>query len=509
MFSVNLLLVVVPLLQAKRELRVAIYPTIPDLADDKHRSLLSWIENTFEMEYPGIDLKVSTAAFDIYDIDGFKDHFTSDPTAPHIVEIDTELLGEIVDEGLIAQIDPHSYGLNTPEAYLPFALEAVQYNGNYYGVPTYICGNYLMGINVGDVTQTCPLQNGVASYFNLSDILNQCEQDLLIPPRTMTVAGNFLGSFTLSNVYIDAYIDHHGSSTVNEAISSDIEAQMDVIADMRSFMDYCQVQGDNECLDGTFKMKKCLSMEILHERLTITGYMYSEIIGSLLQHAINYGIDVDVYSIIAPPLGPQNNFLMFTDALIVNKALLTTSEIQEDIDIFINFYSRLTTRLSIAFGIDLPSPHPPRYLMQARKDFYATEQVSSNTIYSALAAMLQYAVAAPNNGLYHNRRHLRDTIMQALDNVKNLPLESAEKLQCELISEIHPRDRSPRFEDFVHLLQTFNRTFTTNQYWEVLPEAKSNLMCIPNTNAALVNNINPFGIYLFMIMNICTFISTY
>ena len=89
----------------------------------------------------------------------------------------------------------------------------------------------------------------------------------------------------------------------------------------------------------------------------------------ILQCALVNGIDFDVYDIITPPLGPNNSFLMYTDALVINKALQTTT-ILRDIDVFMNFYSRLNTRLSIAFGDDLPMPHPPRYLMQARNDLY-------------------------------------------------------------------------------------------------------------------------------------------
>ena len=135
-FSVTVLLITLPLLEAQRELRVSIYPWIPDLADDKLQTLLSWIETTFENENPEIDLQVSTAAFDVYDLDDLKDNLIDDPSAPHIVEIDTILLGEIVDSGLIPQISLETYGLNVAGAYLPFTLEAIQYNGSFYAVPT-------------------------------------------------------------------------------------------------------------------------------------------------------------------------------------------------------------------------------------------------------------------------------------------------------------------------------------------------------------------------------------
>ena len=113
---------------------------------------------------------------------------------------------------------------------------------------------------------------------------------------------------------------------------------------------------------------------------------------------------------------------MFTDALVINRSLLTTS-IQQDIDNFMNFYSSLNTRLSIAFGNDLPSPHPPRYLMQARKDFYIAQQVMADKIYSTLNTTLQYTVAAPNYELYNKRHEMSRKITQAL-NIETDSLET-------------------------------------------------------------------------------------
>lgn len=408
-----LLMITVPL-QAQRELRVAIYPYIPDLAKDKLQTLITWIETRFEAENPEIDLQVSTPTCDIYDINEVRKCLTDNPTAPHVLEIDMMLLGDLVDEDLIISINPQAFGLNTIADYVPFTLEAVQYKGNYYAVPTNICGNYLMGINVGNITETCPVQNGVADYTNLSNVLNQCKQDLLFPPRTMTLTGNLE---RLPIIYIDAYIDFNGPDSVYEAVDSDIGAQTGVIANMKSFINYCQTQQENKCYEGAFESVDEMVTTIVENQQTITGYSYSEFTGAYLQHAITNDINIDVYSIIAPPLGPENNFIMFTDALVINKALLTNASttILQDINTFMNFYSRLTTRLSIAFGSDLPEPHPPRYLMQARADFYTTQQVKDDEIYSQLTTTLQYAVAAPNNEFWDKQDEMNKQIKQALN----------------------------------------------------------------------------------------------
>ena len=494
-----LLIVTTPLLQAERQLRVAIYPWIPDLADDKLQTLKSWIKNTFEAENPEINLTVITPTFDIYDINDLKTHLTNDSSAPHVVEIDTILLGEIVDEGLIAEINPQTYGLNVSGAFLPFSLEAVQYNESYYGVPTFTCGNFLMGINVGDISQTCPIDNEVTTYSDLNSILNQCKQDLLFPPRTMTLTGNFKGSWHLPITYINTFVDHHGRNATYEAITSDIGAQTDVIADMKSFIEYCQTQDSNKCFSGVFEDVANMITTIVDCRQTITGYSFSEYIGAYLQHAINNHIsDFHVYSIIAPPLGPENNFLMYTDALVVNKALLTTTTttVQEDIDAFMKFYSRLSTRLSIAFGDDLPMPHPPRYLMQARMDFYTARQVEADAIYSKLSTTLQYAIPAPNHGFYNNRQEMAQQITQALGITTEL-VPSVDQ-----VPHIHPRYRNISL-DVVGDYPDFNGT----KYWQVLPQVNNNLMC--TSSAANSNSISTIYTFLIWVITLCIFTSAY
>ena len=150
---------------------------------------------------------------------------------------------------------------------------------------TYICGGFQTGINVGDIIETCPLQNGVTSYSHLNSTLDQCKQDLIISPRLMTLAGNFEGSWTLPNTYIDAYIDQYGADAVYQAINSDIGAETDVIAAMKSFIEYCQVSSDNKCFDGTFSDITALVEAVVDKGETITSYGYSEYIGSFLQYA--------------------------------------------------------------------------------------------------------------------------------------------------------------------------------------------------------------------------------
>ena len=106
-----------------------------DINKDQYKSLLTWIEATFEGQNPDIDLTMFNPPYNVVDIyiynpESIAAYFqTSD--AAHILEIDTLILGDTVDTGVIAEIDLYKYGLLT-DNYLSLSLEAAAINGVYY-----------------------------------------------------------------------------------------------------------------------------------------------------------------------------------------------------------------------------------------------------------------------------------------------------------------------------------------------------------------------------------------
>ena len=403
----------------QRELKVGIYPYIPDINEDEYYSLLTWIETTFEGQNPNIDLTVFSPPYnvvDIYDPESIADYFRTTDAA-HILEIDTVILGEVVDTGVIAEIGSNKYGLLT-ENYLPFSLEAVTVNGAYYAVPTYICGNFLMGINTDQIgASTCPLSNGKESFRQLDTVLNQCKTDMLNPPREITLSGNVDGSYTLPLFYIDAYIDKYGAGSVYDIIYDPIKivTEIEIASNLVNYLGFCLFENQDfdidgcVCSNGTVDFNNNEIADKIIRGESITAYGYSEFNGYFLKHAADMGARIDIYDIIAPPLSDQNNFLMFTDGLIINKEKLTP-DTQSDIDAFIQFYTSLSTRLSIAFGDDISGSRHARYLLQARSDFYSKRRVTNDDIYAKLSPFLQYAVAAPNKDFYQQKDYLETVL---------------------------------------------------------------------------------------------------
>ena len=428
----------------RRELKVGIYPYIPDINGDQYQSLLTWIETTFEGQNPNIDLTVFSPPYnvvDIYDPESIAGYFRTTDAA-HILEIDTVILGDTVDTGVIAEIGSNRYGLPTKN-YLPFSLEAVTVNGAYYAVPTYICGNFLMGINTDQTgTSKCPLSNGKDSFSQLHTVLNQCKTHMLNPPRKITLLGNVDGSYTLPLFYIDAYIDKYGAGSVYDVIFDPLKilSELEIASNLVNYLGFCLFENQDfdidgcVCSNGTVDFNNNDIVDKIIGGESITAYGYSEFNGYFLKQAADIGVQIDIYDIIAPPLSNQNNFLMFTDGLIINKEKLTP-DTQPDIDAFIQFYTSLSTRLSIAFGDDISGSHPARYLLQARSDFYSESRVTSDDIYTKLSPFLQYAVAAPNKDFYQEKDFLETVVRNVLNIVgfrKRAPHRGKKMLHEEL-----------------------------------------------------------------------------
>ena len=99
----------------QRELKVGIYLYIPDINGDNYQSLLTWIETTFEGQNPHIDLTVFSPTYDVVDIYNPESiaYYFRTTDAAHILEIDTVILDDIVDTGVIAEISHNKYGLLT------------------------------------------------------------------------------------------------------------------------------------------------------------------------------------------------------------------------------------------------------------------------------------------------------------------------------------------------------------------------------------------------------------
>ena len=100
------------------------------------------------------------------------------------------------------------------------------------------------------------------------------------------------------------------------------------------------------------------------------------------------------YAAISGPLGKVKNLLMFTNALVINKArwMAADEEKKNAIIAFVQYFQNTSLPYNIAMGADLEPPQV-RYLLQATEEFY---NMTDNIIYQDLFWSLSRAVAVPS-----------------------------------------------------------------------------------------------------------------
>ena len=106
------------------------------------RTLNKYIINTFQERNPKIKIElieVEKTSLDVYNLENVE-RILGLPgrDAFDLVEVDTVLLGEIVDSNLLQPIE-----IDTSR-FLPQAAKAVTYNRKTYGFPTMVCSNFLV-----------------------------------------------------------------------------------------------------------------------------------------------------------------------------------------------------------------------------------------------------------------------------------------------------------------------------------------------------------------------------
>ncbi len=133
---------------------------------------------------------------------------------------------------------------------------------------------------------------------------------------------------------------------------------------------------------------------------------FSEILGELL----TFDDSLDPYDAVSPIMGDDHHTIIFTDALVVNKARWDNSDNHRKRSIiqFIRYYTAMDMRLKISLGNDLRNPRK-RYLLQSLREFYADEQIAEDVVYSKLHPLVADGVAAPALD-EHQREHIQELL---------------------------------------------------------------------------------------------------
>ena len=401
-------------MSSEHPLRVSIYP-IPDLAGDKLAGLTRFIADEFRKEH-GVSVTVEvTDDKHLYNLEKLRNAYLADGEDSYdVMEVDTVLLGELAKSGHLQPLEDHF--TVTEDIFASSAVRSVNYSQHLkehlYGVPTLQCANFLMELADVNYSPKAPLLEEWKSFDQLKKALDRAERE---SAHRILLAGDFRGSWGLPMFYLDAYVDKHGKGSVYDGIDGKID-DPELLEELKEFIDYGELpSGKNPDKYGEFhKHHDRLIKEVIDSQ-HILMYACSENLGEALQKAAERKAHKHALRIISPPLDESNNLLTYTDAAVVNKFKFADPQRAALITKFVEFYTSLPIRTSLAFGRDLPpSVLYPRYVLPARTAFFTEKAAAEDEYYQQFHAALKHSTPVPNHDIYGKRKALQAKLLEAL-----------------------------------------------------------------------------------------------
>ena len=395
---------------SSQQLRVSIFPYVPDLAGDKLAGLTRFVADEFKKAH-GVSVEVEAIA-DPYNLKELKSNYLADgDDAYDVMEVDTVLLGELAKSGHLQPLENHF--TVTADVFAPSAVHSVSYSYHLYGVPTLQCASFLMELADVDYSPKSPLLKDWNTFEQLKEALDRAEHE---SAHRILLAGDFRGSWGLPMFYLDAYVDKHGEGSLYDGIDGPVD-DPELIETLKEFTDYGELpSGNNPDIDGEFHEHHDHLIKEVTESRHILMYAYSENMGEALQKAAEEKRQKHTLRIISPPLDESNHLLTYTDAVVVNKSKFNDDpQRAAHIIKFVEFYTSLPFRTSFAFGRDLPpSVLYPRYVLPALNSFYTETAAAADEYYQDFHAALKHSTPAPNHDIYGKRKNLQRQLKEAL-----------------------------------------------------------------------------------------------
>lgn len=178
-------------------LRVALYPYVPN-----RLALFHKVESIFESRNPGVNLEL------VEDKSLLWDYYSGglEITKADVYEVDTVLLSDLVDSGKISPIE------FSPTSYSPESIEAVTRDGKTYGVPHWLCGNFLF-YKKGDTE----IENAV-TWKDLNSLLASRQESIFV---------DFKGKSTLGEWYLTVLSGLYGPEKAQSMVLVKLKAMLE------------------------------------------------------------------------------------------------------------------------------------------------------------------------------------------------------------------------------------------------------------------------------------------
>ncbi len=384
-------------------LRVMPYPDIPG----SFAEMLRIVETGFEARYPDIDLELVTASVeDVYETAYLAERLSNatQQGGVHIAEIDTIMLGDLAQSGLLRE-----QGFRVADWH-PLIEQAVAVDGVQYGVPHWLCGNFLISRHP-EVTQA----------LSVEDLARRIRA---IKPKAPWLAGNYAGSSYLVLYYTQAWgQDRPGVYDLQPAITDPVD--LVAVRHLAMASGLCTENGVNPCVDGTYYA----DFAPIFERTVRGDYAALQGFSESMWYMMQYGANPEEWYISPLPVGLGNRNVLLGDAYVARRDL--DPAVARAAEAFYAYMMEYDTYAAIIFSGGPPvdahaggGAQVPRYLAPARLGMFAQPGLAQDAYYQrVLAAMVsEDGTNYPNLHVPENRERIYESVMPFLDGtIQHMP----------------------------------------------------------------------------------------
>ncbi|CAN5604342.1 hypothetical protein BH11ARM2_BH11ARM2_39180 [soil metagenome] len=391
-----LFLLLASALAGRRVLRVALYPYVPMQAD-----MWLTVKSEFEAENEDVRLQLVDLTADYYSPDGLANALKA--KSVDVMEVDTLFATDLANAGLL---EPLPASALPAAVYMPVAERAVQVGGKVYGVPHWMCGNFLFFRKDDGDAARLRKAKGLDAVLQVFGHPMAESQSLLLYLH---------GKITLGELYLDALLDKYGTPEGALAHVGDFEDQEWVRGQLSKLFLLSPGGMDanaRNCDYGSIFQR-------MFGRRAARGFIgYSEDMHDAVDEAIHgvaaggpaltnirfdkktgaaIGAD-DIDAIGMPLAGSGTTQMAWVDMLSLRKGL--GAQTGADARRFLDFMSSR----ALARALLIPAPwsfQAPRYLLPARRDMFDdADLLRAAPIYGRLKTIMLGSTNVPRAGLF-------------------------------------------------------------------------------------------------------------
>lgn len=349
--------------QQKRTLNVNLYASIPTDPAKGYASLVRGLTLAYQAKHPEILLNlVLNTGIDTYNFKTLQ-AVVFGKNGFDVVEIDTVVLDYLVRNQMITET-----AIKGDEPW-PAAKEAATIDGKLYGVPSWLCSDFLFSAN-----------NDLASVQTFADLQRYMKK---MPKGRRQLVGVLNGTWTIPALYLQAFVQTHPNLASSDALKMPADPQ--VIDRMVQFGTDCTINGGNPCTDNRYHDAADGSVE----RAFANGEAPNDL--GFSERSFLLVSDTPTpenLSVIPLPWGDAAGARVFvySDAFVTNKKTCDSAPCQDDSREFSAFMTSVDIKKYITFSADLPYGAPPRHLLAATKRFYEDDDVKGDWLYSRVVS---------------------------------------------------------------------------------------------------------------------------